>query len=158
MAALIFGFALLPNFRPSFPHMNVFGWTCLYALCTLISSWVHHVPAELQYVLNPSVPVQARIERVKESVNLWRTFALSLSFGYLAVLVPWVRLQWEGSFPDIGDDRQSYVLMLQICVVQTVCFSAFVVFGPIAESFRKASLAADNLLRIEHADSPRSAQ
>lgn len=43
----------------------------------------------MEFVIDESISIQSRIEKIKELVNLWRTIAITLGAGYLAILVPW---------------------------------------------------------------------
>lgn len=81
-------------------------------------------------------------------MTLWRTVAISITFGYIAFLVPWTNLIWTTA-PRITPKPDEIFLLGQFGIAQLIFISVYFLVGPVWESFKKAHIAAELLLHIK---------
>jgi hypothetical protein len=148
--AMFIGFLLLFNFFPTFPHVNVGGWIVMFAIASIVASWIHYAPVRFDYAGDHTISETARIERVKETVSLWRTVSITITAGYIALLVPWFAYLMTSTSKVVADPGEALLLMLMAGTEVSV-FSIWVGLGTILESWRKAMSAADGLLQVRAA-------
>ena len=91
------GIAVLWNFRPELPHANVTLWIIYYCVASFFASWIRYTPMDFNFVCDGSIHINARIERIKESISQWRTILISIATGFLALIVPWIAFVWLSS-------------------------------------------------------------
>ena len=72
------------NFRPEVPHLGITLATMILALTSIVSSWIRFEPIAADYLQKPDIPWELKIKKLKESITLWRTLAVGLTFGYIA--------------------------------------------------------------------------
>lgn len=145
---LIVSIASLINFLPEFPHGGITGGVMACIICGLISSYIHYYAIPCKWISDIDISTNFKIERIKEYVVLWRTVAISLGFGYLALLVPWSSLIWMVS-PRVAPKPDEAFLLTQISFAQPVFVSIYVLVGPVWEAFKKAHDAADLFLNLK---------
>lgn len=97
LCLLLIGAPFLLNFRPGFPHMGFCLGILLCCLVSFITSWIYYLPFEVDWIADSDIDRLLKLERIKEIVTLWRTLALSVTFGYLALLIPWQNFIWSTS-------------------------------------------------------------
>jgi hypothetical protein len=136
------------NFLPEFPHANVGVSLLLYFVGVTMSIWIRHSPLRTDYINETDIFVQARLERVKETVILWRTLLLSLSAGFLALLIPWFVFIWDVPAKIVTEPREQ-ILLGFASGAQVSLFSLFFISCPLFETIRKYGAAADMLLRLK---------
>jgi hypothetical protein len=147
LLTIVLGLCLL-NFLPMFPHLHVVGWGIYFTIVSLVVTWIKYAPIELAGIEDIGIEPQARIERVKESVALWRTLALSLAVAYLAILVPWYMGIASCRVSEFAEARDQLAIM-EVSTIDLIVLSAYVLLGPIYESFNKATEVAEMLLRVK---------
>lgn len=77
--------------------------------------------------------------------TLWRTAVVSISVGYVALLIPWTTFIWNQA-QQIVKKPDEVFLLGEVGIAGVFAVSIYVVFCIIYESFRKANQAADLLL------------
>ncbi len=143
----VLGTGLLWNFRPELPHGNVTFWTAIYCIASFVTSWIYCTTVDSSYITDKCIHRSARIERIKESINYWRTISIAIAAGYLAILVPWTNLLWTMT-DKIVREPQDRFLLATISGVQLALFSIYVLAGPVTEAFLKTQTISDELLKI----------
>jgi len=141
----------LPFFRPEFPHGGLAAWILYLAIASLFSCLIRFLPFEanrIDWLAASDIITEAKIERVKEYANLWRTIAVSITIGYLGVLIPWINFTWTQA-PYIVKAPAEIFLLSQAGVAALAGLSMYVLFGIIYEAFRKAHVAAELLFQIK---------
>lgn len=152
MILSVAGLASLPNFLPEFPHAGITAWLLGFCLLGLGSSWIHYFRIPCNWISDPRIGINLKIERVKEHVKLWRTVAISLAFGYLALLVPWSNIIWAIA-PKIATKDEEIAMLSNLGFAEVVFVSIYVLVGPVWEAFRKAHDAADLFLELRTEES-----
>jgi hypothetical protein len=142
------GICSLPFFVPEVPHWGILCWALDYSVASLLISWIHYFPIEPNWLNDKSVDKQLRVERVKEAINLWRSFAISVTFGYVALVVPWTVFNWNFPSRVVTSDSDKWLGGVA-GAINFVVLTLFALFGLISESFRKAVGVADLLLRLK---------
>jgi hypothetical protein len=141
------GAASLPFFRPEFPHGGMTTWTLFLILISLVSCWTRCLPIPHDWLDQKTLSAAIKIERIKEHANIWRTVAISITIGYMAVLIPWTSFLWDqsASFVEAPPER---ILLSQFGSGLLLATSSYVLMGVIYEAFRKANQSADLMLEI----------
>jgi hypothetical protein len=150
LPALIFAIMsaiALPFFRPEFPHQGMSSWTLQLSLVCLLSCLVHFLPFGTEQLTAPDISAQIKIERVKEHANLWRTIAISITVGYLAVIIPWNNFIWSQPSHIVTTASEAFLLG-QSAAIALAILSLYMLFGVIYEAFLKAHHAADLMFCI----------
>ena len=147
LVLVLAGICTLPAFRPEMPHGGIVFWLFFYALTSLFGSWIHFAPFDDSWLLSPAIARDMKIERLKEHITLWRTVAVSLTFGYLALLIPWLNLTWNVSSHIVTKEDEIFKLS-QFATAEIFLLSLFVLSCVIAEAFTRAKGAGDLLLKI----------
>ena len=147
------GILSLFNFWQKPFHLHVIQWSLLYGICGIITFVIRHSILTDSRLFEPSISRSARIERIKEYVQSWRTCAIALGGGYATLVITWVTFMER--------DTERFVLNVAernfaVSVFQGEIwfYSLFVILGPITEAFRKMSEAGNLLYLIkeeEHA-------
>jgi hypothetical protein len=140
----------LPNFRPGFPHMGFFGGTFFYCAISLIASWIHYAPLDIEWIADSRIDRSLKLERLKELITFWRTLTLSIVFGWMALMIPWTSFFWSSSKAFLETPAE-VVINSNAWTVAMCGFSIFVLFGPVYESFRKTTCAVDQILQLDMA-------
>jgi hypothetical protein len=147
LTIFVCGVIALFGFLPEFPHGNITVWVILYALASAIAIWIRYTPIPEDLPTAPSIPSSFKMDRLKEHVTLWRSISISITFGYIGLLFPWVNFIWE--FPKhIVDTPTEVYLAGSVSVVALTIFSIYILAGVVSESFRKASTVADLMLKV----------
>jgi hypothetical protein len=136
LCLLLIGSPCLLNFRPAFPHTGFCLGILLCCLVSFITSWIYYLPFEVDWIDDRRIDRLLKLERIKEIVTLWRTLALSVTFGYLALLIPWQNLIWSTSHQVVTKPDEMTFLSSANSVALSA-FSLFVLFCPVYESFRE---------------------
>jgi len=114
----------------------------------VVTSWIRLEPLIEENDINDmNIPWEFRVERLKESITLWRTVAVGVTLGYLALLVPFSLGLWNSSDRIVTRADEAFLLSTGSAFALTV-FTIYVLVGTIYEAFRKAKVTADLLLRI----------
>jgi len=137
----------LPFFRPEFPHMGMSSWTLQLSLVCLLSCVIHFLPLEAEYLAASDVSTAIKLERVKEHANLWRTIAISLTVGYIAVIIPWSNFIWSQPIHIVTSEREAFLLIHSASIALAI-LSLYMLFGVVYEAFLKAHRAADLMFSI----------
>lgn len=140
----------LPFFRPQFPHVGILVWMLPLSLVSLFSCLIRLVPPKTDWLRSSNATPEVKLERIKEYANLWRTVAVSISVGYIALIVPASNLIWTSS-PGIVTKPSEAFLLVQFGIVAFAWLSLYVVFGVLYETFRRANLAGDLMFEIKEA-------
>lgn len=146
--------AVLWNFRPQMPHMNVASWTFLYSVTSLITTWLHNIPEKPDYINKSSIPFQARIERLKESVVFWRSLSISGSLGYIALSASWIAFFWGSGGTFLTDPSEKFLNKIAMAL-QFGVYSIYVISGPLKEAFSRTIATADHLLELREHTEPK---
>jgi hypothetical protein len=153
---IIAGAASLPFFRPEFPHGGLTTWMLFACFVCLVSCWIHYSPIEAHWLTDGSVSTSVKIERIKEYASLWRTIAISLTIGYIAVLIPWTNFLWDQA-PHFVSSPSERILLSQFGAGILILLSIYVLVGVVYEAFKKANTAADKMLEISEVNAKTSA-
>lgn len=145
---LLAGALSLLNFRPEFPHIGVSGWLMAYGLVAALASWIRYAPLQPGWLGDERIAASLKQERIKEIVTLWRTIAISLTFGYMALVVPWTSFIWNQANEVVKNPGEVF-LLASVTVGGAICISLFVLSCLVYEAFRRASSAADLLLLLD---------
>ena len=135
----------------AFPHSGVVGWIFLYAATVLVTLWIHFHKEDMDYLQRPDIDPKLKLERVKGSVEFWRTLLAGFALGYAGVAVAWAQtaagfLQW------VTADKGQALLLNTFVDGGIVLYTVFVVGGPIYELFEKMRKTADLMLLVEVRD------
>jgi hypothetical protein len=144
---LIFGWASLFNFLPEFPHGFLIAWIPRFALVSAIACLIHFSPVTYPYLNDSSISPDIKLDRLKESVTLWRTIVISLTFGFIGLLIPWTNIEWDlGS--KILSDKKEILIYGQQSAGQLGFLTTYVFVAVILECFKKTITVADQMLNI----------
>jgi hypothetical protein len=149
MGLVIVGVISLFNFIPGFPHGNMSTWLVLYCIASTIAYWIHYTPVRSDYTSWPDIVDDAKIERAKESINLWRIIGITIGAGYLGIILQWSHLLGIEAPNNIASDVNEKSLVGIFLSIQLVFFSIFIIFGLLYESYKKTEDAANVLLSIK---------
>lgn len=137
----------LPNFLPEFPHLGITSAAGLLAMTSIVASWIRFEPIAADYIKKPEIPWELKVERLKENITLWRTLAVGLTIGYIALIYPAFSFFGKGA-AQMLTKRDEVFLVTSSWQLSFLLFSVYVLFGVIHEAIRKAELAGDLLLTI----------
>ena len=137
----------LPFFRPEFPHMGMSSWTLQLSLVCLLSCAIHFAPFGTKHLGTREVSFEIKLERVKEHATLWRTIAISLTVGYIAVIIPWNSFIWSQPTHIVTDVSEAFLLSHSASIALAI-LSLYMLFGVVYEAFLKAHHAADQMFYI----------
>jgi hypothetical protein len=141
----IIGSVSLPFFRPGFPHFAITGPVFYYSFTSFLSCFIHLLAFRSDRLA--AADFKAALERLKEYGALWRTIAVSVAIGYMAILVPICNTTWAQASASVTNGAQAQLLKTAFSI--NLClFSLYVFWGVIYEAFRKANDAADLMLQI----------
>ncbi len=142
------GAGSLFNFRPEFPHAGITLGVLYLWFVGFVSCLIHYFRIPSDWIDDANMDVQAKIARINEYATLWRTLAVSLAFGYATVLLSWSNFIWAIA-PRITPKPDEIFLLCQFEITQTVLLSIYFLVGPVWESFKKAHVAAELLIRVK---------
>lgn len=137
------------NFRAEFPHINVVIWTACYCLASFVASRIRFARVEFKFADDAHIHINARIERIKESISQWRTISVSMTTGYLALTIPWIAFLWISCASVVTDKKELFTLQMSQGI-ELLAFSTYVCVGPIIEAFSKYLFVSDGLLAIKN--------
>lgn len=138
----------LPFFRPEFPHMGMSSWMLQLSVVSFLSGVIHFWPLGAEELAARKASKEVKLERVKEHANLWRTIAISLTVGYIAVIIPWSNFIWSQPIHIVTDEKQAFLLIHSASIALGI-LSLYMLLGVVYEAFLKAHLAADLMFYIE---------
>lgn len=138
----------LPFFRPEFPHMGMSSWTLQLSLVCLLACAIHFVPFGTERLAARGISTQIKLERVREYANLWRTIAISLTVGYVAVIIPWSNFIWSQPMHIVKNESEAFLLIHSASIALAI-LSLYMLFGVVYEAFLKAHRAADLMFSIQ---------
>jgi hypothetical protein len=141
----------LPFFRPEFPHQGLSSWTLQLSLVCLLSCVIHFLPFGTELLTACNVPTQTKMERIKEHANLWRTIAISVTIGYIAVIIPWSNFIWSQPSHIVTNASEAFLLS-QSASIALAILSLYMLFGVVYEAFLKAHRAADLMFCIQDSE------
>lgn len=139
---------VLPNFLPEFPHAGVVGYLFLYSVATFVALFARLVPDRTDYIDESALSERVKIERVKHSVDFWRTVTISAGLGYLALMGPWMLTAESISKGFLTNPAEVFVVGTWTRNWILV-FTTYVLAGPMYELFSKTARTADLLLGIK---------
>jgi hypothetical protein len=96
--------------------------------------------------------VYLRLARIKESVDLWRTISISITLGYVALLIPWANFIWDFAWKTVKAPKEVF-LVGNFPAMELSLFSLYFLTAIIYEGFRKATVTADFMLQLENSSS-----
>ena len=143
----------LPFFRPEFPHMGMSSWTLQLSVVCFLSCVIHFLPLNCEELAARTASIQIKLERVKEYANLWRTIAISLTVGYIAVIIPWSNFIWSQPIHIVTNEKEAF-LLIQSASIALAILSLYMLLGVVYEAFLKAHRAADLMFYIEDLPEP----
>ena len=111
------------------------------------SCWIRYSRSKPRYLNDPTIDAYLRFERIKQSAELWRTISISLTFGYIALLFPWMNLLWDFARRLVTIPKEINLVGAFPSMELTV-FSIFFFFSIIGEGFRRSTITADYMLEI----------
>ncbi|MEI6704956.1 MAG: hypothetical protein WCL71_15705 [Deltaproteobacteria bacterium] len=138
----------IPFFRPELPHAALLEGVILISVVSLLTCYIRFSPITKDWLTAYEIAEAARIERVKEYANLWRTIAVSSVFGVIALIVPWSQFVWKMPEYIVTTSNEAFLLG-QFGVGGIVVICIYALLGVVYESFHKAKIAADLLLFIK---------
>jgi hypothetical protein len=138
----------LPFFRPEFPHMGMSSWTLQLSIVCFLSCAIHFLPLDDRRLAARNVSTQVKLERVKEHANLWRTISISLTVGYIAVIIPWSNFIWSQPLHIVKDEKEAFLLIHSASIALAI-LSLYMLLGVVYEAFLKAHRTADLMFCIE---------
>ncbi|HYY55941.1 MAG TPA: hypothetical protein VE842_01350 [Pyrinomonadaceae bacterium] len=141
----------LPFFRPEFPHQGMSSWTLQLSLVCLLSCVIHFLPFGTEQLSARDISVQTKLERVKEHANLWRTIAISVTVGYIAVIIPWSNFIWSQPSHIVANASEAFLLS-QSASIALAILSLYMLFGVVYEAFLKAHRAADLMFHVQDSE------
>lgn len=144
---LLAGSLSMFNFKPEFPHLGVSLGISGYFFLSLFSSWIHYKPFDVAW-LKDNIDPLLKLERVKELVTIWRTMAISISLGYVSIMLTAAKVMWESPAQFIQDEGEQFLLGC-VNITAVACLSIYLVFILMFETFKKAGSAADLILQID---------
>lgn len=134
-------------FRPEFPHGAIVSWTFYLSLASLLSCVIHYWKFRTGWLSSKRLSDAVKIDRVKHYADLWRTISISVTVGYLAILIPWITFLWNIPPTWVTNPTEQNILRQFGCSL-VAGLSMYVLFGIVYEAFAKANEAADLLLSI----------
>ncbi|MBI5819220.1 MAG: hypothetical protein HZA88_09530 [Verrucomicrobia bacterium] len=141
------GAVALWNCRPEFPHPMVLFWITLYAICGTVSVYVRYAPSESERANAQHIPLEFRLEWLKERIAFWRTMAVSFVVGYMALMIPWVNMM--GDIANAAVREADDIILLRKFIWMCLSFySIYVLVAVICELIRRAKLAGNVLLEL----------
>ncbi len=149
LVLLIAGMICLPAYIPGFPNGNITFWIFLYSLVSGASCWFRYSLSPPWYLHNPQIPEYLQLERIKESVNLWRTISISVTLGYIALLIPWTNFIWDFAWKTVKVPREA-ILVGNYPAMELATFSLYFLIAIIYEGFRRSTVTADFMLQIQN--------
>ena len=126
-------------FTPEFPHGNIATWMCLYSVLLTIMTWAKYYSIDFAFVSDTTVPVQSRIEALKNTYDLWKMLTLALTAGYLTVVVTWITEILKNNSGNFVVSRNEIFLVNQISIAGVALFSICVLVGAGKEFFEKTA-------------------
>ena len=142
------GLIALPVFLPEFPHLGVTSPICWLALLSLAVTWIRHEPIGGAFLQDSQIPCELKVERLKESITLWRTLATGFAIGYMALVIPAFSFFLSNNKQIVTKPDENSLLMVEE-EIGFILFTVYVFLGIIYEAVAKATLAADLLLTIK---------
>jgi hypothetical protein len=149
---MLAGFISLPVFASPFPHGEfphgmIAAALLEIGLVSLLTCIVHFIPLRHEWLASTVLGRDVKIERIKELSQFWRTLAFSMAFGYMALIVPWVKDVVDSAAVLAPKTDEAFLLSRFSVAVLTVV-SVYVVGGLVMEALLKAHQAADLLLSL----------
>jgi len=137
----------LPFFRPEFPHGGIVTWPSVAALSSLVATWLRYSNTSLNYLADPEVPLEAKIEGIKSVLSAWQAVAIATCAGFLATLVPWaVAIQSNNKLMVLS--REDQVLLNSFTILAMGTIAVIFLLGPIREVVAKVLMVADQFALV----------
>jgi hypothetical protein len=147
---ILCGTFVLWNFKPEFPHGNVVLCVIGYSVVSVVTVWIRYTPLHMEYVENNEIAVQARIEGIKSTLNIWKTITYALIANYLTILYYWLKSFQE--FNGYVVTKQEEMVLLNISSeIKAGIFLLYVVIGPLKESLYKIWGISREFFKIKEA-------
>lgn len=149
------GAASLPFFGPPFPHGEIASWIFYLSIVSLSSCGIHYSTSTLpkNWLTSSDLSEEIKLERVRQYVNHWRTLAVTITAGYLAMLIPWTTFLWTHFPAAYVTNPAERVRLSYFGTAGLLGLSLYVAIGIVYEAFLKANEAADLLLRVKSTNS-----
>jgi hypothetical protein len=112
---------------------------------------IHFLPFGTEQLSARDISVQTKLERVKEHANLWRTIAISVTVGYIAVIIPWSNFIWSQPSHIVANASEAFLLS-QSASIALAILSLYMLFGVVYEAFLKAHRAADLMFHVQDSE------
>ncbi len=144
---LLFAPPILWLLRPEVPHKFFISYTALGIMLTVIATWIRYSPVRVNYLSARDILPQAKIERVKEELGLWRNGLLYGLAGFLTMIFAWFHRLDECSNMATPDPAERMLIDGGgNAMIVLVCF--WFLFGVLAEIVRKCRQTVELLERI----------
>jgi hypothetical protein len=119
-------------FMPEFPHAGILGWSFVYLVVALLTTWFRCYDPELSFARDNEIPMQARIEGLKTMASVWQTITIATCAGFLAGLIPWAASIFSANSQVVSSRRDLFFLNSTGLIQMSLCGFAFLL-GPIRE-------------------------
>ena len=143
-------FVSIINFRtPSgsfnFVQMLVFILTAFLSLVTsVIRYYILHADKETNL---SDLTEKARISWITESINMWRTLAITILTVDIVFIIFWLKSTWDWADSAFVGEQQG--ITKGLIAIEAAGIALYVFFGPFFECFRKAEHIRNMLLDIK---------
>ena len=132
---------------PEIPHLGFVSEIWVTFFFTFFAIWVHFQPISKKFLTDSNLLPEAKLERAKAEINLWRTIYITVLGGYLALLVGWFNSfrAFNENVTSIPEER----FLLNISgTIWVICSSIWFVVGVLGETYRQIRRSMDLLEKI----------
>ena len=137
----------LLNFRPPFPNWWQIAVVAMHSLPGVAAAIIAYHPSREGRLGDPSIPLAARIEWIKERAALWRTIAISGAFGCVGGAIPWVtHMSYIAARQSQKPADQD--LILNLFQFQGWVVMLYVLAAPVYECFLRAKRSTEGFLHL----------
>jgi hypothetical protein len=85
LSLIIITWMTLPNFRPEWPHLGVLLTPISFAVLTSISVFIHFYEIDFEFINDPLVIKEAKIEGLKLEYETWFRLFLGILAGFFLI-------------------------------------------------------------------------
>ncbi len=152
---IVYGGIVLASFHPPFPNIGVFLGAPSVGALVLIAALVRSVDAPTAKLGDSSIPLNVRIEWLKESLTFWRTITITGTFAFLAGAMTFAQFM-SGVFARSFKSEEQQSLAEGLQGLKIWYFGVFFFFGPLCEAFRRINDLRERILDLK--DTPKPAR
>lgn len=134
-------------------HLGVFIWISLYSSNSILASVLRYMPIHISMrdLCNSSIAKISRVERIKEGVAFWRTFSISIIFGFLAVLLFYVKGMWDKA-PNFIGTSSNQTSLITARTIELFVFTFCIIAGSITESLKRMTSISELFWKIPESE------